>query len=133
MYAARASRVFVRLSLKAPRRERAREETNGNKPKDLLTLGKPRETISPVKLPLALLVAVTVLGGAFFISRAVESNRQNTVRKEAARGAETAGMRGVSDPWRVRDAGRTRVEEEFSDAINWDRLEAAIDAAGGKE
>jgi len=30
-------------------------------------------------------------------------------------------------------AGRTRVEEEFSDAINWDRLEAAIDAAGGKE
>jgi colanic acid/amylovoran biosynthesis glycosyltransferase len=27
-------------------------------------------------------------------------------------------------------AGRRRVEEEFSDTINWDRLEAAIDAAG---
>ncbi len=27
-------------------------------------------------------------------------------------------------------AGRKHVAEEFSDAINWDRLEAAIDAAG---
>ena len=27
-------------------------------------------------------------------------------------------------------AGRRRVDEEFSDEINWDRLEAAIDAAG---
>jgi len=122
MYAARASRVFVRLSLKAPRRERAREETNGNKPKDLLTLGKPRETISPVKLPLALLVAVTVLGGAFFISRAVESNRQNTVRKEAARGAETAGMRAA-------DALATHVRElklEAQNAAANPRLVAAL-------
>jgi len=30
-------------------------------------------------------------------------------------------------------AGRRRVEEEFSDAINWDRLEAVIDAVRGKE
>lgn len=30
-------------------------------------------------------------------------------------------------------AGRARVEEEFSDATNWNRLEAAIDAARGKE
>lgn len=30
-------------------------------------------------------------------------------------------------------AGRRRVEEEFSDTINWDRLEAVIDAVRGKE
>jgi colanic acid/amylovoran biosynthesis glycosyltransferase len=38
----------------------------------------------------------------------------------------------VDDPARGKKmglAGRKRVDEEFSDAINWDRLEAAIDAA----
>lgn len=42
----------------------------------------------------------------------------------------------VDDPARGKKmglAGRKRVDEEFSDAINWDRLEAAIDAARGKK
>ncbi|HMI20838.1 MAG TPA: glycosyltransferase [Sphingomonas sp.] len=42
----------------------------------------------------------------------------------------------VDDPAKGRKmglAGRKRVAEEFSDAINWDRLEAAIDAAKDKK
>ena len=42
-----------------------------------------------VKRPLALLGAVIVLVLAWLGSRAVESNRARTVKREAARGAET--------------------------------------------
>jgi hypothetical protein len=48
-----------------------------------------------VKRPVALLVAVIVLVMAWLGSRAVESNRARTVKREAARGAETAGMRAA--------------------------------------
>ena len=49
----------------------------------------------PVKRPLAMLGAVLVLVVAWLGSRAVESNRAHAVKREAARGAETAGMRAA--------------------------------------
>ena len=49
----------------------------------------------PVKRPLALLSAVVVLVLAWLGSRAVETNRAHAVKREAARGAETAGMRAA--------------------------------------
>jgi hypothetical protein len=61
----------------------------------VLTGGSRRETIVPVKRPLALLSAVAVLILASLGSRAVETNRAHAVRREAARGAETAGMRAA--------------------------------------
>jgi Protein kinase domain len=48
-----------------------------------------------VKRPLALLSAVVVLVLAWLGSRAVETNRAHAVKREAARGAETAGMRAA--------------------------------------
>jgi len=48
-----------------------------------------------VKRLVALLTAAVVLGIAWAGSRWVESNRAATVRREAARGAETAGMRAA--------------------------------------
>jgi hypothetical protein len=48
-----------------------------------------------VKRPLALLGAVIVLVVAWLGARAVESNRARAVQREAARGAETAGMRAA--------------------------------------
>jgi hypothetical protein len=48
-----------------------------------------------VKRPLALLGAVVVLVLAWLGSQAVESNRARAVRREAARSAETAGMRAA--------------------------------------
>ena len=95
---------------------------NGNKPKDLLTLGGRRERIPPVRLPLALLAAVVALGAAWAGSRGVESNRERTVRREAARGAETAGMRAA-------DALATHVRElklEAQNAAANPRLVAAL-------
>src|SRR5262249_30977162 len=63
--------------------------------RDLLTPHGRRERIGTVKRPLALLTAVVVLVVAWLGSRFVESNRALTVRREAARGAETAGMRAA--------------------------------------
>jgi len=48
-----------------------------------------------VKRPLAFVAAVVLLAVAWFASKAVEKNRASTVRREAARGAETAGMRAA--------------------------------------
>jgi hypothetical protein len=48
-----------------------------------------------VKRPLALLSAVAVLALAWGASRTIESNRAAAVKREAARGAETAGMRAA--------------------------------------
>jgi hypothetical protein len=48
-----------------------------------------------VKRPLALLSAVAVLALAWGASRMVESSRAAAVKREAARGAETAGMRAA--------------------------------------
>jgi hypothetical protein len=75
-----------------------------------------------VKRLLALLGAVTVLVAAWLGSRAVESNRAGTVRREAARGAETAGMRAA-------DALATHVRElklEAQNAAANPRLVAAL-------
>ena len=48
-----------------------------------------------MKRPLALLSAVVVLVLAWLGSQAVDANRARAVRREAARGAETAGMRAA--------------------------------------
>jgi hypothetical protein len=48
-----------------------------------------------VKRPLALLTAAVVVVVAWFGSRAIDGNRERTVRREAARAAETAGMRAA--------------------------------------
>jgi hypothetical protein len=48
-----------------------------------------------VKRPLALLSAVVVLALAWLGSQAVDANRARAVKREAARGAETAGMRAA--------------------------------------
>jgi hypothetical protein len=48
-----------------------------------------------VKRPLALLAAAAVLVVAWFGSQAVDANRARTVKREAARAAETAGMRAT--------------------------------------
>jgi len=75
-----------------------------------------------VKRPLALLGAVLVLAAAWLGSRAVEGNRARAVRREAARGAETAGMRAA-------DALATHVKElklEAQNAAANPRLVAAL-------
>jgi hypothetical protein len=75
-----------------------------------------------VKRPLALLGAVIVLCAAWLGSRAVESNRAGTVKREAARGAETAGMRAA-------DALAAHVRElklEAQNAATNPRLVAAL-------
>jgi protein kinase-like protein len=75
-----------------------------------------------VKRPLALLSAVVVLGVAWLGSRAVESNRANVVKREASRGAETAGMRAA-------DALAAHVRElklEAQNAATNPRLVAAL-------
>ena len=75
-----------------------------------------------MKRPLALLGAVIVLGAAWLGSRAVESNRADTVKREAARGAETAGMRAA-------DALAAHVRElklEAQNAATNPRLAAAL-------
>jgi hypothetical protein len=48
-----------------------------------------------VKRPLALLTAAVVVVVAWLGSRAIDGNRERTVRREAARAAETAGMRAA--------------------------------------
>ena len=85
-------------------------------------MGGGRERIQPVKRPLALLGAVIVLCAAWLGSRAVESNRAGTVKREAARGAETAGMRAA-------DALAAHVRElklEAQNAATNPRLVAAL-------
>ena len=85
-------------------------------------MGGRRERIQPVKRPLALLGAVIVLCAAWLGSRAVESNRAGTVKREAARGAETAGMRAA-------DALAAHVRElklEAQNAATNPRLVAAL-------
>jgi hypothetical protein len=75
-----------------------------------------------VKRPLALLGAVIVLVVAWLGSRAVESNRAQAVKREAARGAETAGMRAA-------DALAAHVRElklEAQNAATNPRLVAAL-------
>jgi len=75
-----------------------------------------------VKRPVALLTAVVVLVVAWLGSRFVESNRALTVKREAARGAETAGMRAA-------DALTTHVRElklEAQNAAANPRLVAAL-------
>jgi hypothetical protein len=46
-----------------------------------------------VKRPLALLTAAVVVVVAWLGARAIDGNRERTVRREAGRAAETAGMR----------------------------------------
>src|SRR5262249_7278346 len=60
---------------------------------DRLTPGGGRERIGAVKRSLALLFAVGALGAAAAGARAVEASRARTVRQEASRSAEAAGMR----------------------------------------
>jgi len=75
-----------------------------------------------VKRPLALLGAVIVLVVAWLGSRAVESNRARAVKREASRGAETAGMRAA-------DALAAHVRElklEAQNAAANPRLAAAL-------
>ena len=75
-----------------------------------------------MKRPLALLGAVLVLVVAWLGSRAVESNRAQAVKREAARGAETAGMRAA-------DALAAHVRElklEAQNAATNPRLVAAL-------
>ncbi|HMF42995.1 MAG TPA: hypothetical protein VKQ32_20120, partial [Polyangia bacterium] len=75
-----------------------------------------------MKRPVALLTAVVVLVVAWLGSRFVESNRALTVKREAARGAETAGMRAA-------DALTTHVRElklEAQNAAANPRLVAAL-------
>jgi serine/threonine-protein kinase len=75
-----------------------------------------------VKRGLALLFAVAVLGAAYGVSRVVEANRSRTVREEAARVAESGGMRAA-------DALTTHVRElklEAQNAAANPRLVAAL-------
>jgi hypothetical protein len=75
-----------------------------------------------VKRGLALLFAVAVLAAAYATSRAVESNRARAVRQEAARVAESSGMRAT-------DALTTHVRElklEAQNAAANPRLVAAL-------
>ncbi|HLK88884.1 MAG TPA: hypothetical protein VKZ18_03265, partial [Polyangia bacterium] len=71
---------------------------------------------------LALLFAVAVLVAAYAVSRAVEANRASTVRQEAARVAESSGMRAS-------DALTNHVRElklEAQNAASNPRLVAAL-------
>jgi hypothetical protein len=75
-----------------------------------------------VKRGLALLFAVAVLGAAYGVSRVVEGNRVRAVREEAARAAESGGMRAT-------DALTTHVRElklEAQNAAANPRLVAAL-------
>ena len=67
----------------------------------MLTTGGRQERIPPVKRTSALLFAAAVLAAAALASRAVDAGRARTVRREAARAAEAAGMRAAG---RARDA-----------------------------
>lgn len=75
-----------------------------------------------MKRLIALLIAGAVLGGAAAGSRTIDSNRDKAVRREAARAAESAGMRAS-------DALSAHVDElklQAHNAASNPRLAAAL-------
>ncbi len=91
----------------------------------------------PVVLMEAMAAGKPLIAGRLeTIAELVEDGRSGLLVPPDDVDALAAALRRLlDDPAAGREmglAGRARVAEEFADAINWDRLEAAIDAAGKK-